>query len=418
MPVLHRPLVLRVVVVLAVALASVLTVSGPARAIDATVAAEAIAARYAHLGGPGGALGAATNTVGCTWEQDGCFQHFENAQLFWFPDTGVHVVPHGPVGRRFWQERFVTGHPLGDGACGLTDGGCFQNYQRASIFSSNSGGTHAVWGAIRAWWWAHGSETGVAGYPTTEEICGLRGGGCYQGFTRGTVYWSPASGAQLVTGGPIASRWAALRWEAGRLGYPTSGHTCGLRDGGCYQLFQSGAIYSSPAWGAAMVTGAIGQRWAAQGWESGRLGYPRADEVCGLRDGGCYQAFQNGAIYWSPASGAQVVLGGAIGQRWGAHTWEAGRLGYPVTEERCGLRLGGCFQVFQHGSVYWMPLTGAWPVWGTVRDRWAAQGWETGRLGYPVADPVCAPNQWGTHLGGMCEQRFQGGTLDSYHHVP
>src|SRR3712207_8929202 len=30
---------------------------------------------------------------------------------------------------------------------------------------------------------------------------------------------------------------------------------------------------------------------------------------CGLRDGGCFQPFQYGSIYWSRASGAQAVIG-------------------------------------------------------------------------------------------------------------
>jgi uncharacterized protein with LGFP repeats len=45
--------------------------------------------------------------------------------------------------------------------------------------------------------------------------------------------------------------------------------------------------------------------WARQGGEAGRLGYPTTDEICG---GGCYQRFQGGTITWSPASGMRVVF--------------------------------------------------------------------------------------------------------------
>ncbi|HEX3482358.1 MAG TPA: hypothetical protein VHT91_45390 [Kofleriaceae bacterium] len=46
----------------------------------------------------------------------------------------------------------------------------------------------------------------------------------------------------------------------------------------------------------------------------------------------------------------------------------------------------GKFNHFERGSIYWSPRTGPMMVRGTVRDRWAASGWELGPLGYPVQD--------------------------------
>ena len=109
-------------------------------------------------------------------------------------------------------------------------------------------------------------------------------------------------------------------------------------------------------------------------------------------------------MYWSPATGAKAVVG-AIGARWAAQGWETGPLGYPVSDETCGLRGGGCFQQFQGGSVHFTPATGAQATWGAIRDRWAAQGWETGLLGYPVSGEICGLR------GGGCFQQFQGGSV-------
>ncbi len=220
------------------------------------------------------------------------------------------------------------------------------------------------------------------------------------------MYWSPASGAHVVLGS-IGERWGGQGWEFGRLGYPLSGEVCGLRDGGCFQPFQGGSVYWSPASGAHVVLGSIGERWGGQGWEFGRLGYPLSGEVCGLRDGGCFQPFQGGSVYWSPASGAQVVLG-SIGDRWGQQGWEFGWLGYPVGSEVCGLRGGGCFQPFQGGAVYWSPASGAHPVGGygaALARAWGQQGWEFGRLGYPLEGPRAGSR------GVAVEQRFQGGLM-------
>ncbi|MGK5115657.1 hypothetical protein [Geodermatophilus sp. CPCC 205506] len=248
---------------------------------------------------------------------------------------------------------------------------------------------------------ASGGAQGPLGAPTGAETCGARNGGCLRQFQHGVVYWSPATGAHSVIGA-VHQKWAAQGWEWGRLGYPVTDTTCGLVAGGCFQHFEGGSIFFSPAGGARAVDGVIRDRWAVLGWERGVLGYPTGDAACGTRNGGCLQQFQHGVVYWSPATGAHSVIG-AVHQKWAAQGWEWGRLGYPVTDTTCGLVAGGCFQHFEGGSIYFSVDTGTHQVWGTIRDQWAARGWESGPLGYPRADPSC------TARG--CSQTFQGGTL-------
>ncbi|WP_104182060.1 Ig-like domain-containing protein [Arthrobacter sp. B0490] len=222
---------------------------------------------------------------------------------------------------------------------------------------------------------------GAAGGPV---VCGLKDGGCYQAFQGGDVHYSPATGAQ-ATYGAIRARWGSLGYENGKLGYPVAGEVCGLKDGGCYQAFQGGDVHYSPATGAQATYGAIRARWGSLGYENGKLGYPVAGEVCGLKDGGCYQAFQGGDVHYSPATGAQATYG-AIRARWGSQGYENGSLGYPIRNEAGGLRNGGAYQTFQGGSVHWSPVTGAWITRGAIQSKWASQGWESGRLGYPISN--------------------------------
>ncbi|NEM04975.1 LGFP repeat-containing protein, partial [Geodermatophilus normandii] len=177
---------------------------------------------------------------------------------------------------------------------------------------------------------------------------------------------------------------------------------CGLRDGGCGQAFQGGAVYWSAASGAQPVNGAIGAKWASMGWEYGLLGYPAAETQCG-GDGGCLQRFQTGWLYWHPATGAHTVRG-AIGTIWQQAQGTRG-LGYPSTDEICGLRGGGCYQHFQNGSVYWSPATGAAAVNGAIRAYWAQTGRENGFLGYPLGPPTV------DRRNGDAAQVFQGGTV-------
>ena len=107
------------------------------------------------------------------------------------------------------------------------------------------------------------------------------------------------------------------------------------------------------------------------GAEDGGLGYPTSGEICGLRDGGCYQGFQGGAIYWSPATGAHGVLG-AIRDAWAR---QGGRrpARLPVTGENCGLAAAAATRRSRAA-----PSTGPPPPAptspGAIRDTWARQG--------------------------------------------
>ncbi|HYR10913.1 MAG TPA: hypothetical protein VEQ60_24245 [Longimicrobium sp.] len=77
---------------------------------------------------------------------------------------------------------------------------------------------------------------------------------------------------------------------------------------------------------------------------------------------------------------------GEIRAKYEALGGAAGPLGLPVTDEKIAPDQEGRYSHFEHGSIYWTPRTGPMMVRGTVRDRWAASGWERGPLGYPVQD--------------------------------
>ncbi|SDO32735.1 N-acetylmuramoyl-L-alanine amidase [Geodermatophilus sp. DSM 45219] len=107
--------------------------------------------------------------------------------------------------------------------------------------------------------------------------------------------------------------------------------------------------------------------------------------------GGAYAHYANGSIYASRGTGARV-LRGPIRDAWAAQGWERGRLGYPTTDVTVTPDGAGLYAHFQNGSVYWTAATGAHTVGGAVRDRWSATGWETGQLGYPTSDWTTTPD--------------------------
>ena len=192
--------------------------------------------------------------------------------------------------------------------------------------------------------------------------------------------------------GAIGVHYAELGGSAGFLGAQHGGEQTAPDGVGRFTQYQYGAIYWTPATGAHEVHGAIWAEWAATGWETGPTGYPVTDEM-GTPDGvGRFNHFsKGGSVYWTAATGAHEVHG-AIRAEWASTGWETGPTGYPVTDEMTTRDGVGRFTHFSKGgSVYWTAATGAHEVHGAIRTAWAAGGWETGRVGYPVTAEYAVP---------------------------
>ncbi|GAA3352508.1 hypothetical protein GCM10020366_02450 [Saccharopolyspora gregorii] len=102
--------------------------------------------------------------------------------------------------------------------------------------------------------------------------------------------------------------WEAKGWEVGYLGYPTKTTTATVDGSGSYNHFvgpngDGASVYWSEETDAHSVQGAIREAWAAQGWETGELGYPTTDEQVADDDIGRFNEFsgrqETGAVYWS-----------------------------------------------------------------------------------------------------------------------
>ncbi|MCZ2817076.1 hypothetical protein [Modestobacter sp. VKM Ac-2984] len=376
----------------------------PAGAVVAvSVGSHPIDVKYAATGGPAGVLGAATSVRRCGLPADGCAQDFSGGSIYWSAAAGARVVA-GELGSS-WKDlggpSSSVGYPVTDTLCGLRDGGCYQLFERGSMYDSASTAPQVVRGAVRDRWVAAKLENGVLGYPTGAETCGLAGGGCLQTFTGGVIGWSPATGARVLLG-EMGQAWRTGNGAA-VVGHPITDTLCGLRDGGCYQLFERGSMYDSASTAPQVVRGAVRDRWVAAKLENGVLGYPTGAETCGLAAGGCLQTFTGGVIGWSPATGARVLLG-EMGQVWRTGNGAA-VVGHPITDTLCGLRDGGCYQLFERGSMYDSASTAPQVVRGAVRDRWVAAKLENGVLGYPTGAETCGL------AGGGCLQTFTGGVI-------
>ena len=90
--------------------------------------------------------------------------------------------------------------------------------------------------------------------------------------------------------------------------------------------------------------------------------------------------------YTGPAACARDAVVGKIAEKYDALGGCSSAIGPPISEERRSPDGVGRFSVFERGSIYWTPQLGAYEVHGRIRDAWAAAGWETGSLGYPISD--------------------------------
>lgn len=140
------------------------------------------------------------------------------------------------------------------------------------------------------------------------------------------------------------------------------------------------------------VTGAIAIKYQLTGGGNGVLGTPTGAEQAVA--GGVVQDFHNnatntnGAIYWSPATGA-VEVHGAIGDKYVALGGPAtSGLGFPITDETSTPVRNGKYNRFQNGYIYWTPGGTANSVRGAILDFWASQGYENSQFGFPTSEEI------------------------------
>lgn len=344
------------------------------------------------------------------------------------PDTSAQFTVHLPyIVDGLTRDRWLAtggpegplGAPTGPKTCGLRDGGCKQPFQGGQIAWTSATGAHAVYGAIGYKWGETNSQDGILGYPTGDEACGLVRGGCWQSFQYGAILWQPQAGAHYNLG-RIRDKYGDLNWENGIAGYPITDEICASDHSHCYQQFdtENTSIHWYADNNTAYYTrGIIATKWAQIGGNTSPVGRLNSDEICGMLYGGCRQHFRtDGAIiYWDGHAGNAFYTRGAILTRWGQLGWETGDLGYPTTDEECGLYNGGCWQGFGTASnttisrrIYWSGATGAHDILHAgILEQYVAQGVQNGALRYPTSNPQIVQGSNPTRYA----QQFQGGTL-------
>ena len=303
-------------------------------------------------------------------------------------DAGVPIItryrPSGVHSWEYWQFEMTQAWPFIADALNIPEG--------------DRGAQCNPIGAI-----SEATKSGVIGNCVNNEYDVAGGRGKAQEFAKGAAFWSPETGAQVLFGA-ILAKYNQLSGPAGWLGFPKTGELTTPDGKGRYVHFERGSVYWTLETGAQAIPGDMFAAWGKGGYENGPLGYPVA-EAEGIGNG-YVQKFQNGFLTRNPegvGEGHHMVFG-AIGAKYAELGTARSDLGYPTSNEK--KINGGFFQEFEHGNIYFSPESGAHVIYyGNIFDEWGKNGWEQGRLGWPTSDMKDIP------AGGKTIT-FQHGKLD------
>jgi uncharacterized protein with LGFP repeats len=311
---------------------------------------------WTEAGGGAGSLGVPTGDVAAVaggTNGAGVSQMFSGGLVAAGPTGTFRII--GPLRTGHSARGGVAGllgWPTDERTCGLVGGVCSQPFQGGTLYASSTLSGAVTVAGIAAYHQSKGGGTGPLGVPLKDAVPagGSNGAGYNQPFT--TALLSSSANGTFALAGAIRKAHGAAGGVAGPLGWPTGDQVCGLPEGGCSQQFQHGTIYSLNSVAAVVAYQPIVDYYASKGGAGGSLGYPEknAVKVTTADNGPGYNQPFTKAFVSSSASGTFSLVG-AIRKAHGASGGVAGPLGWPTADQVCGLPNTGCSQDFQHGTI-------------------------------------------------------------------
>ena len=334
-------------------------------------AADAINQAYDASGGTTGPMGPGDGGV---YPVGGGFgQNYAGGKIFFTPDTGAHIM----AGAILQKYESLGGPADGDLGFPTIDEGpgrispesrntTFSAADQPVIFWTPDTGAHVVRGALNAAWDKVGGSAGPLGVPTEDEV--FKGDVVSQKFTGGELSWNRSTKEFTTVPPDLAGQLAGLT-------IPED------------------------------ATSAINAARRAAGGALGPLGAKQGAQYAIGQDG-AGQDFAGGKIFYSPATGANVVSGQVL-KKYESVGGPQSDLGFPTsTEADGGLKTGsrvGTFSAKDEPVIFWTPDYGAFIVRGAMNAAWSKLGGAAGSIGPPVADQ--------TENDNVVTQRFTGGEI-------
>ena len=314
-------------------------------------------------------------------------RNFYNFYTQWFGSPTLALDP-----------KFATLYnSLGGSLGGITGnavsvaGGLRQNLERGTMYWSNATGAQIVRDGIRVYFDEVGGAESELRFPLGPEKSAA--GGAYQEFQGGVITWASSS-RQFVVPQSVYSQVVA---EGGLAATGLASAGSKRIGSGITQEFDRGLVTVLPGYGNGFVSSPMLAEYR-------RFGGP---EVLGFPNGkqsaygpGVLQEFQNSTLYQVGNAPALGVLGGI--RMYQVGVGGVATTGFPKGGER-KLPNGIVAQEFENGTVFWSVSGRAYLKPGPIRDYVAKNG--LGRLGNQVGSQV--------DVAGGSLQEFEWGTLYS-----
>ena len=321
-------------------------------------------------------------TTGIYWQQ------YEKGFIVGKDSTGYHVSI-GKI-RDAWiklgLESGKLGFPTGDIESNPTTGITWQQYEKGYIVGSDKTGYFISQGKIRDAWIKTGVENGTLGFPTGNIDYNPTTGIYWQQYQNGFIVGKDKTG-YYVSMGKIRNTWIKYGLEAGILGFPVGNIETNKTTGISWQQYEKGFIVGKDSTGYFVSMGKFRDVWAKEGFESGTLGFPINDIESNPSTGISWQQYEKGFIVGKASTGYHVSIG-QIRNVWIKYGLESGKLGFPVGDIESNKTTGISWQQYEHGFIVGKGSTGYHISIGKIREIWAEQGFEGGRLGFPTSDII------------------------------
>lgn len=209
------------------------------------------------------------------------------------------------------------------------------------------------------------------------------------GFNRNT--WAVCMIGEFDAVGPTPAQvhtvGRLLGWRLSMDGIDPHGSVALTSDGGPYTRFPQGAAVNLPC--------VFAHRDVSDTDCPGHLGYALMNQIRDIA-----ARFNS---HPSAQDLAQSLQGTAIYDRWQAMGGMNSTLGAPTSPESQG-EGATRYVIFEKGAIYWSPASGAQPVTGAIYAAWGTLGYEHSALGLPTSAEIDEP-EWAV-------QNFQHGTLN------
>ena len=365
-----------------------------------------VTAKYTATGGEAGPLGAATSTGTCSSSVYSCYQNYQHGVIYWSSSLGAFAVT-GSFGDYYLLRGGVLG-PLGPPTSDyytVTDpngDGFTQGFANGMVYNGPPG-RYAMIGASQAAYTAGGWLRGPLGWPTSDQACVT--GGCSQTLERGAIYTSGAVVAAMDD--TLNSAYRTAGGPTGAYGWPLSAvTTIESSNGNGRTVGLTGGMLYNSANGTVLLPTEHQRLYVASGWIRNSMGWPTAAVDCTLPGGGCRSTFQQGDIYVPKTGTGFAVSDPAIAAAYRTAGGPAGSLGWPstaVTDINGSPNGNGRTEGFTKGMIYLYGAT-AVSISNPLQKAYVAAGWVRGSLGWPTAQPTCAPD-------GSCTMSFEHGSL-------